>query len=107
MPGDWYYSPEHGELCRVIETQTLWGETVCRVWLPGKDTVVRLPAARLLPVHEASVGTVDRIAYLAAAAVNLSEQEGQRFMKQLERRAQILPEMAPLLLVRVEGGAHG
>ncbi len=36
MTGDWYYSPEHGELCRVIETQTLWGETVCRVWLPGK-----------------------------------------------------------------------
>ncbi len=34
--GDWYYCPEHGELCRVIETQTLWGETVCRVWLPGK-----------------------------------------------------------------------
>ena len=66
--GEWYYSPEHGELCRVIETQTLWGETVCRVWLPGKDTVVRLPATRLRPVHEASVGTVDGIAYLAAAA---------------------------------------
>jgi superfamily II DNA or RNA helicase len=65
---DWYYSPEHGEVCRVIETQTLWGETACRVWLPGKDTVVRLPAARLRPVHEASVGTVDGIAYLAAAA---------------------------------------
>jgi len=64
----WFYSPEHGELCRVIETQTLWGETVCRVWLPGKDTVVRLPAARLRPVHEATVGTVDGIAYLAAAA---------------------------------------
>ena len=64
----WYYSPEHGELCRVIETQTLWGETVCRVWLPGKDTVVRLPAARLRPVHEASIGTVEGIAYLAAAA---------------------------------------
>ncbi len=65
---NWYYSPEHGELCQVIETQTLWGETVCRVWLPGKDTVVRLPATRLRPVHEASVGTVDGIAYLAAAA---------------------------------------
>jgi superfamily II DNA or RNA helicase len=65
---NWYFSPEHGELCRVIETQTLWGETVCRVWLPGKDTVVRLPATRLRPVHEASVGTVDGIAYLAAAA---------------------------------------
>ena len=62
------YRPDHGELCRVIETQTLWGETVCRVWLPGKDTVVRLPAARLRPVDEASVGTVDGIAYLAAPA---------------------------------------
>ncbi|MGB4338208.1 MAG: DEAD/DEAH box helicase, partial [Bacillota bacterium] len=67
-PDNWYYSPEHGELCRVIETQTLWGETVCRVWLPGKDTVVRLPATRLRPVQEASVGTVEGIAYLAAAA---------------------------------------
>ncbi len=66
--GDWCYNPEHGELCRVIETQTLWGETVCRVWLPGKDTVVRLTATHLRPVHEASVGTVDGIAYLAAAA---------------------------------------
>ena len=63
---DWNHSLEHRELCRVIETQTLWGETVCRVWLPGKDTVVRLPATRLQPVHEASVGPVDGIAYLAA-----------------------------------------
>ena len=53
--GDWYYSPDHGQLCRVIETQTLWGETTCRVWLLGKDTVVRLTAKRLQPVHEASV----------------------------------------------------
>jgi len=67
-PDNWYYSPDHGELCRVVETQTLWGETVCRVWLPGKDTVVRVPATRLRPVHEASAGTVDGIAYLAAAA---------------------------------------
>jgi len=29
---------------------------------------VRLPATHLRPVHEASVGTVDGIAYLAAAA---------------------------------------
>jgi len=73
MPGSWYYSPEHGELCRVIETQTLWGETVCRVWLPVKDTVVRVPAACLRPVQEASVGTVDGIAYLAAAARKIPE----------------------------------
>ncbi len=66
--GGWVYDSEHRALGRVIETQTLWGETVCRVWLPGKNTIVRLPAAYLRPVHEASIGTVDGIAYLAAAA---------------------------------------
>jgi len=35
--------------------------------------------------------------------LSLLEQEEERFREQLERRAQILPEMAPLLLVRVEG----
>jgi len=39
--------------------------------------------------------------------LSLLEQEEERFRVELERRAQILPEMAPLLLVRVEGGAHG
>ena len=68
MPGDWYFSPDHGEICRVIETQTLWGETVCRVWLPSKDIVVQLPLASLRPLSEVSVGTVDGIIYLAAAA---------------------------------------
>ena len=68
MGGNWYYSPEHGGLCRVIETQTLWGETVCRVWLPSKDAVVRLPAASLRPADEAPTATVDGIAYVATAA---------------------------------------
>ncbi|GIW90646.1 MAG: hypothetical protein KatS3mg109_1078 [Pirellulaceae bacterium] len=35
--------------------------------------------------------------------LSLLEQEEERFREQLERRAQILPEMAPLLIVRVEG----
>jgi superfamily II DNA or RNA helicase len=64
----WYYSQEHGELCQVIETQTLWGDITCRVWLPGKDTVVRLPATRLKPASEASTGTAVGIDYVTAAA---------------------------------------
>ena len=35
--------------------------------------------------------------------LNLLEQEEERFREQLERRAQILPKMAHLLLVRMEG----
>ena len=47
------FSPDHGQLCQVIETQTLWGETTCRVWLPGSDAVVRIPASRLKPLESA------------------------------------------------------
>ncbi len=65
---NWYYSPEHGELCRVIEAQTLWGETTCRVWLPGRDSVVRIPASRLKSLESAGTGSPDDIAYIAAAA---------------------------------------
>ena len=64
MSFDCHYSSDLGNLGRVIETQTLWVETVCRVWLPGKGTLVRLPAARLRPVQDASVSTMDGIFYL-------------------------------------------
>jgi len=64
----WYHSPDHGQLCQVIEAQTLWGEKTCRVWLPGRDSVVRIPAARLKPLESAGSGSPDNIAYVAAAA---------------------------------------
>lgn len=66
--GAWYYSPDHGQLCQVIEAQTLWGETTCRVWLPGRDSVVRIPTSRLKPLESAGTGSPDDIAYIAAAA---------------------------------------
>ena len=40
----WFYSPDHGQLCKVIETQSLWGNTTCRVWLPGLDSVACITA---------------------------------------------------------------
>jgi len=66
--GDWYFSPDHGQLCQVIEARTLWGETTCRVWLPGRDSVVRIPASRLKPLESAGTCSPDNIAYIAAAA---------------------------------------
>jgi len=93
MLGDWYYSPDHGQLCRVIETQALWGETVCRVWLPDKDIVVRLLAMRLRPMHEANVGTVDGIAYFAAMARKIPENVLQEDPKLLMWYDQALTRM--------------
>lgn len=64
----WAYSEEYGQVGKVIETQTLWGETTCRVWLPGRDSVVRIPASRLKSLESAGTGSPDNIAYIAAAA---------------------------------------
>ena len=66
--GQWCWSKDHGQLCQVIEAQTLWGETICRVWLPGRDSVVRIPASRLKSMESAGTGSPDDIAYIAAAA---------------------------------------
>ena len=64
----WYYSLDHGQICQVIEAQTLWGETFCRIWLPSRDSVVRVPASRLKHLESAGIGSSDTIAYIAAAA---------------------------------------
>jgi len=64
----WAYSEEYRQFCQVIETQILWGETICRVWLPGRDSVVRIPVSRLKPLDNAGTGSSDYIAYSAAAA---------------------------------------
>jgi len=51
--GKWQYSTIHDCACKVIETQTLWGDTTCRVWLPDSDSVVRVSASNLRPLENA------------------------------------------------------
>jgi superfamily II DNA or RNA helicase len=65
---NWYYSIDYGQLCQVIEVQMLWGETTCQVWLPGRDSVARIPASRLRSLEGAGTDSPDYIAYVAAAA---------------------------------------
>lgn len=140
----WRYSPDHEQICQVIKTQTLWGEATCRVWLPGRDSVVRIPASKLVPLKDSRKGTSDDIVYVATAAriadalsqdvllapiessvIPLPHQikalsraiagdrvryllrkEEHSWNEELERKAQVHPEMVPLLVIRVEGGAH-
>ena len=64
----WYYSPEHGQLCRVIETHTLWGETTCHVWLQEQGIIVRIRGDKLKPISEVNTSTSDHITYITAAA---------------------------------------
>jgi len=55
-PDQWVWSLEHQQACRIIEAQTLWGETTCRVWLSGRDSVVRIPASRLKSLESGGPG---------------------------------------------------
>lgn len=66
--GTWAWSQDQGQICQVIEAQTLWGETTCRVWLPGRDSVVRIPASRLRSLESVGAGSPDDIVYVVAAA---------------------------------------
>ena len=70
MIGAWQYSTIHNSPCKIIEEQTLWGQTVCRIWLPNQDAVVRVPHSALRPLSAELQPEIEanRIAYVAAAA---------------------------------------
>lgn len=70
MTPSWQYSTFHNSACKVIEEQTLWGQTVCRLWLPNQDAVVRVPRFALRPLSASPPpeNEAERIAYIAAAA---------------------------------------
>ncbi|MCC5934981.1 MAG: DEAD/DEAH box helicase [Balneolales bacterium] len=69
MKSEWQYSTQHNSPCKVIEEQTLWGQTVCRVWLPDSGLMVSVPRASLRPVPDKLQPETEaaHISYLAAA----------------------------------------
>jgi superfamily II DNA or RNA helicase len=70
MDKDWQYSTIHNCICKVIEEQTLWEQTICRVWLPASDAIVKIPGSALIPINEKIDSTKERyrISYIATAA---------------------------------------
>lgn len=67
--GDWAWSVEHRQICRIIDAQTLWGETAYKIWLPTQDVVVRVRAEQLQPLDSAHHALrTSHLTYVAAAA---------------------------------------
>jgi superfamily II DNA or RNA helicase len=64
----WCYSPDHGEICQILGTQTLWGEKICKIWLPLKNAVIHIPAITLKPLEDANTNSMEYITYVTAAA---------------------------------------
>ena len=112
MIGVWQYSTVHNSACKVIDEQTLWGQTVCRVWLPNQDAVVRVPrsALRLLSTDLQPEIEAGRIAYVAAAAKvaevlegSTSATEGHVLLAPMESNVIPLPHQIHALSRAISG----
>ena len=80
--GEWWHSIDHDEPCRVVDTETLWGQASCLVWLPRRDTAVRVLQRHLIPLKAGESHLLDRLSYVSAAA---------RIADALERDALVAP----------------
>ena len=66
--GDWAWSLEHDEPCRLVEVHRLWGQDTVLAWLPGRDATVRLSEEALAAFSDKAAASPERIAYVTAAA---------------------------------------
>src|SRR5690606_617572 len=82
LAGDWCYSLDHDEPCRIIAVDVVWGEETAQVWLARRDAVVRLHRSRLQPLAGAVAPSLDQLCYVASAA---------RILDAMERDALIAP----------------
>ena len=80
--GEWWHSIDHDEPCRVVDTDTLWGQASCLVWLPRRGAAVRVLQKRLAPLKSDESHLLDRLSYVSAAA---------RIADSLERDALVAP----------------
>ncbi|MBC7323966.1 MAG: DEAD/DEAH box helicase, partial [Moorella sp. (in: Bacteria)] len=56
------------EPVKVIEALDLWGKNVYRVWVPGRDSVIRLQENELSSITQADVYSRERLIYTVSAA---------------------------------------
>lgn len=66
--GEWVYTPQHNQTGLVVEIQTLWGETMVKLWLPAREQVVQVRADALQSLATAQRLTAHHLTYIATAA---------------------------------------
>lgn len=88
--GAWCWHQRHAAPCRVVDREEIWGETAYRVWLPGKDAVVRARARDLSPL-DAVQPTVEHILHTAAAAKLLDALEDNLLLAPIQSSVVPLP----------------
>lgn len=90
-PGDWCYSLDHDEPCRVVGIDTLWGAQTAQVWLARRDAVVRLHMDRLQALEHAAPPTLEHLCYVSSASRILDALEHDALVAPLEGSVIPLP----------------
>lgn len=88
--GGWCWHERHASPCRVVDREEIWGETAYRVWLPGKDAVVRARSRDLIPLDSIQP-TVEHILHTAAAAKLLDALEDNLLLAPIQSSVVPLP----------------
>jgi superfamily II DNA or RNA helicase len=88
--GAWCWHERHAAPCRVVDREEIWGETAYRVWLPGKDAVVRARSRDLSPLASVQP-TVEQILHTAAAAKLLDALEDNLLLAPIQSSVVPLP----------------
>ena len=101
--GGWAWSVDHQQVCQVVETQTLWGDTLCRVWIPAKDAVVRVRSDRLQLVGGGAQGSSVWLSYVVAAARVSDTLTGDLLLAPIEAPVRPLPHQVRALRRAVAG----
>lgn len=88
--GEWCWHDRHATPCRIVDREEIWGETTYRIWLPGKDAVVRARSTDLMPL-EVVQPTVNQILHTAAAAKLLDALEDNLLLAPIQSSVVPLP----------------
>jgi hypothetical protein len=98
----WFYSIVHNTACLCLEERPVWGQTVCRVWLPNQDAVVRVPRSALRPLSADLQPEIEagRIACVASASKGGVPQQIHAYLPPNWKVRRNLPKDAPSLAAK-------
>ena len=101
--GDWAWSLQHDEPCRLVDVQRLWGQDSVLAWLPARETTVRLAESVLVGLGDSSVGSPERLSYAAATARITDVMERDALIAPLEGTVIPLPHQITALSRAMSG----
>ena len=104
--GDWCRHTRYTAPCRIIDRQSIWTETVFRVWLPTKDAIIRARESDLAPLSSLRP-TENEILHTAAAAKLLDALEDNLLLAPIQSSVVPLPHQLYALNKALCGNGAG